>query len=323
MQSKLRICLFLGVMSILLMACHQSPEKVSSEQQDENFLKDPDIKKVYSILQKKHPDTISRIYTINRINKLDSKVDLFEVVTPEAIFYTNRTVDYIAVGSLLIGDQNHSVNITALPETQKQFQRAREKIQPLPALSQKVEDSSAPPQNEMTNIFNSLPLKSGFTYVYGTGENKIAVFEDPDCPFCQKFHKDLETMGPELNISVTVFPFVLESIHPHALDRVKNIFCTNNPTQSWQNWMLFAEKNRELGKNNMDVLWKKWSSVNAPISDCPQAVLVDTWQKVGHTLDFVATPTIVFSNGEILEKAPDSSILKQMFSDIQLNKSAE
>jgi len=35
-------------------------------------------------------------------------------------------------------------------------------------------------------LFDSLPLDQSFTVVKGKGERRLAVFTDPDCPFCRR-----------------------------------------------------------------------------------------------------------------------------------------
>jgi len=169
-------------------------------------------------------------------------------------------------------------------------------------------------------FFSSLPLKNGFTYTYGTGENHVAIFEDPDCPFCQDLHKMLEQIGPELNIKVTVFPFVMESLHPNALTRVQHLYCAPDATQAWKNWMLTAQAAREKGQKDMDKIWASWSPTNAPNNTCPQAVLAETWQMAGRQFGYTATPTIVFENGAVVEGSADKQVFQQMFEEVAKQK---
>ncbi|MEO7128528.1 MAG: DsbC family protein, partial [Rhodoferax sp.] len=40
--------------------------------------------------------------------------------------------------------------------------------------------------------FATLPVKDAFTVVRGNGKRKLAVFEDPNCPYCKHFERDLQ-----------------------------------------------------------------------------------------------------------------------------------
>lgn len=285
----------------------KSPEQIAAEKQKAAAA---EVSAVMETLKKKHPDTINVIYAVNRVNVGASM--LFEVVTSESVFYTDKDVNYILVGSLFTGEDKKVVNLTARPQVQEQLQKAREK-----ALADNEKNSVGG-----FDFFNSLPLKNGFVYTYGTGANRIAVFEDPDCPFCQQLHKNLEEFGGDLNVQVTVFPFVMESLHPNALARVKNFFCAPDPAKAWKNWMLTAAAARAKGDNDMDKLWSGWSAQNAPKNDCPQAVLAETWQSAGRQLGYTATPTVVFENGATVEGNVDRAAFEQMFADVAAQKSA-
>ena len=271
-----------------------------------------EVKFVIETMQKKHPETVKVVYAVNKVTL--GKVDMFEVVTPIDIFYTDKDVNFILVGSLFMGEGKSVQNITVRPEVQEQLRLAREKAPDATGTEKSVGGAE---------FFKSLPLSNGFTYTYGSGTNHVAIFEDPDCPYCQDLHKTLEQIGPELNIKVTVFPFVMESVHPNALKRVQYLFCAPDPTKAWKDWMLSAQASREKGQKDMDALWAAWSPKNAPNNTCPQAVLAETWQMAGRQFGYSATPTIVFENGAVIEGSADKQVFEQMFKDIADQKSQQ
>lgn len=271
-----------------------------------------EVKAVVEAMQKKHPETVKVLYAVNKVTL--GKVDLFEVVTPIDIFYTDKDVNFILVGSMFMGEGKAVQNITVRPEVQEQLRLARQNA------PESIEGTATEKTVGGSEFFKSLPLNNGFTYTYGTGANHIAVFEDPDCPFCQDLHKTLEQIGPQLNMKVTVFPFVMESIHPNALKRVEHLFCAKDPTTAWKEWMLTAATAREKGQKDMDALWATWSPKNAPNNTCAQAVLAETWQMAGRQFGFTATPTIVFENGSVVEGSADKQVFEQMFKDIAEQK---
>lgn len=282
-------------------------EKTAEEMQAET---NKDVQYVMTKMQEKHPDTTKVTYSVNKI--ILDKTSLYEVVTSEGVFYTDKDVNYILVGNLFTGDQSGVTNYSARPELAEQIKAAMAKME--------ERDPSRPKTLGGFDFFNSLPINSGFNYVYGTGENHVVLFEDPDCPFCQDLHANLEKFAAELNMKVTVFPFVMEGNHPNALNRVRNLFCSTNPTDAWKNWMLTAAAARADGKNDMDTLWASWSPKNAPKNDCPQAIMADTWQAGARQLGFSATPTVVFENGEVVEGNVTKEAFQQMFADVARQK---
>jgi thiol:disulfide interchange protein DsbC len=61
--------------------------------------------------------------------------------------------------------------------------------------------------------FDSLPLEWAIKRVKGNGSRKLAIFEDPYCPFCRKLEQDLRGMD---NMTIYVFLFPIDEIHPGA-----------------------------------------------------------------------------------------------------------
>src|SRR5882724_9538153 len=54
------------------------------------------------------------------------------------------------------------------------------------------QDVTAERRGELTRVsFNDLPLNLAFKIVKGNGKRKVAVFSDPDCPYCKRLEKDL------------------------------------------------------------------------------------------------------------------------------------
>lgn len=286
---------------------------LTAEQQEQQKLEmmRTRVDKVMEILKVKHPQAAEHVVKVNIIplnpnDTSESPEALFELVTPESVLYTTEDVSYFLVGNLFVGEGTSVTNVTQRPAVQQDLAAAR----------------SASPSQDQANyvsgpeVFSSLPLSSGFNYVYGTGENKIASFEDPDCRQCQRFHQILTENAANLNVTVTVFPFVLESLHPEALGRAKSIICSADPTSTWKKWMTEAATQPDL-----NAFWATWAPENAPTPDCPQAVLVDGWQQAGRSFGFSATPTLMFENGETAEGALDADQLMYMFQKVAQEKS--
>ena len=78
--------------------------------------------------------------------------------------------------------------------------------------------------------FENLPLDLAFKWVKGSGARKIAIFEDPDCPYCKVLDQTLKTMD---NLTVFVFLFPIEQLHPEAIAKSRAVWCAPNPSKAW------------------------------------------------------------------------------------------
>lgn len=83
--------------------------------------------------------------------------------------------------------------------------------------------------------FKSLPFDEAIRIVKGNGARKIALFADPDCPYCQRLEQDMRSMT---DVTVYLFLFPLEQVHPHALADAKAIWCSPDRATAWTNWMV-------------------------------------------------------------------------------------
>lgn len=80
--------------------------------------------------------------------------------------------------------------------------------------------------------FNKLPLELALKKVKGNGKRKIAQFTDPNCSFCQRLEKEFDKID-----DVTIYSF-LYPIFPGSDEIVRNVLCSKNPVQAWDDLML-------------------------------------------------------------------------------------
>jgi thiol:disulfide interchange protein DsbC len=90
-------------------------------------------------------------------------------------------------------------------------------------------------QELMVVDFSSLPLDKAIVSVRGDGSRKLAVFSDPDCPYCKQLDKDLESIT---NVTVYTFLLPLISIHPDAKRKAELILCAADPAKTYRDWMV-------------------------------------------------------------------------------------
>lgn len=121
--------------------------------------------------------------------------------------------------------------------------------------------------------FNTLPLDKAIKEVRGNGKLKVAVFSDPDCPFCKRLEAEFAKMT---DITIYSFMMPIPSLHPDAARKAELIWCQPDRAAAWTAWM------RE-GK------------MPPAVKACANPVAETT--SLGEQLGFTGTPTIVFPNG--------------------------
>jgi len=83
--------------------------------------------------------------------------------------------------------------------------------------------------------FASLPLADAITTVRGNGTRVLAVFSDPDCPYCRKLEQELAKLD---NITVHTFLYHLAELHPQARKHAIAIWCAPDRAAVWRDLML-------------------------------------------------------------------------------------
>jgi len=138
--------------------------------------------------------------------------------------------------------------------------------------------------------FSALPLDQAVKVVKGNGSRKMAVFSDPDCPFCKRLEQN--ELANITDVTIYTFLYPLEQLHPDAANKAKAIWCAADRSKAWQEWAL----------NNQ--LPKKSANCDAPIEKV--AALA---RRMGVT----STPTIFFADGKrMLGAYPAAEIEKAL-----------
>lgn len=128
-------------------------------------------------------------------------------------------------------------------------------------------------QRKLNTIkWNALPFDDAVTMRRGTGRRRIAVFSDPNCPYCKRFEKDLARLD-----DLTVHIFLYPVIKPESVTQTKSVWCSKDRAKAWNDLML------------RDIL-------PAAKPDCvtPVEKLVALGRKLGAN----STPTWFLENGE-------------------------
>ncbi len=168
---------------------------------------------------------------------------LYEVVMGDNIAYTDETARYFLFGHLF--DMKEQVDLTA--------QRRQAEI--------RVE-------------FPVHFLDNALVTVKGNGRRRLAVFSDPDCPYCRRLEAELARLD---NVTLYTFLYPIGSLHPEARDKAISIWCAPDRNRAWSAWML--------------------EGTTPTPAVCPHPV--DDNHTLGAQMGIVGTPTLIAEDGRI------------------------
>ncbi len=183
---------------------------------------------------------------------------LYEVQVDDQMVYTDTRAAYVLVGSIYD------------TETKRNLTEAR--------------------QRELNRVaFSSLPLELAIKKVKGTGERKLAVFSDADCPFCSRLENDLKAID---NVTIYTFLYPIDQLHPDAARKSRKIWCAPDKQKAWDEFFASGKLPDNAG-------------------DCDNPVT--TTAELGAKLRVTATPTLVFADGSLVPGAlPAAQIEAQL-----------
>jgi len=166
---------------------------------------------------------------------------MYEVVIDSTIVYVDGKVDYLVTGHVF--------------DTRTQ------------------EDLTARRSEEVLRVdFASLPLQLAFKIVRGDGSRSVAIFEDPNCPYCKKLEREIRTLN-----NTTIYIFLYPILSDDSVAKSTMIWCSKDPAAAWSKLMLDGQLPEKAAEG-----------CKTPIED----VLA-----LGQKLSVVGTPTLVFADG--------------------------
>ncbi len=180
---------------------------------------------------------------------------LFEVVMGKNAAYTDTTGRYFVFGHLF--DMKEQRDLTA----------------------DRVEKAAR-------IAFGELPLADAIKTVRGKGERVVAVFSDPDCPYCRKLESELDKLD---NVTLYTFIYPLEGLHPEAKDKSIAVWCASSRSKAW------AE------------LMKSGKVPTSRACDHP----IERNIQLGQRLGIQGTPTLLAADGRILPGAAPKERIEQ------------
>ena len=77
--------------------------------------------------------------------------------------------------------------------------------------------------------WKQLPLKDAIKTVKGNGKQQLAIFSDPNCPYCKKLEAELDKLN-----DVTIYTFIYP-LKAQSITVSKSIWCDPNQAYAWKN----------------------------------------------------------------------------------------
>ena len=176
---------------------------------------------------------------IDAVSKTPMK-GLWEVQAGGEVFYTDAKGDFLLHGTLI--DTKTRSNLTEA------------RLQKLNAIA-----------------FADLPLKNAFVIKRGKGTRKLAVFTDPNCPYCKRVEQELAKVD-----DVTIHVFVYPILGAGSTEKARHTWCASDRAKVWQDMML--------------------RGINAPAAQCDSRA-VDENVAFGQKNRITGTPTLIFADG--------------------------
>ena len=120
--------------------------------------------------------------------------------------------------------------------------------------------------------WNSLPFDWAIVTKEGDGRRKIAVFSDPNCPYCKVFEEHLAEIE---NLTVYIFPYAV--ITPKSVHQAKSVWCSSDRAKAWN-----------------DLMFHRIEPRAGPDCDTPVEELIHLGRRLGAT----STPTWFLEDGQ-------------------------
>ncbi len=142
-----------------------------------------------------------------------------------------------------------------------------------------AEDLTTSRQEAFSRVdVESLPFAMAIKTVRGDGSRILVEFEDPNCPYCRRFEREIVGLN-----NVTIYTFLYPVLSRNRTDpddsypQARSVWCSANRSHVWEEVMLKGVR-----------LPPAPASCNAPL---------DQNLALGRELKITGTPTLIFADG--------------------------
>ena len=130
---------------------------------------------------------------------------------------------------------------------------------------------------------DSLPLQSAIKIVKGDGKRQVAIFTDPNCPYCKQLEKEL------VNVTNVTIYTLLYPVLNGSMELSKKIWCSANQIKAWDDFML--------------------RSVAPTGKDCETPL--EALLKSGRENKVSGTPTLIFADGSVVGGMIPAAVIEE------------
>lgn len=181
---------------------------------------------------------------------------LYEIQVGDDIYYTDEKAQYLFVGNVMDLSTHKNLTKTRLDSLN-------------------------------TVKFTDLPMDLAFKTVKGNGKRVIAVFEDPNCGYCKRLRKELQSVD-----NITIYTFMYDILSDDSAVKSRNVWCAANPSQAWTDWMVNGK----------------------PVPEAPASCMSNPHDRImalGTKLHINGTPAIFFEDGSRVPGYIDAAALEE------------
>ena len=136
--------------------------------------------------------------------------------------------------------------------------------------------------------FSKLPFDDAVVTVRGDGSRKVAIFSDPDCPYCKQLENNMANVT---NVTIYTFMFPIDQLHPEAKAKTVGVWCSADRAKAWENLIRKGE---------------------VPSGNCDNPIARNV--ALAEKLGINGTPTVIVADGSIIPGAPTAAKLEKMLS---------
>ncbi|MEJ3960249.1 DsbC family protein [Brachymonas sp. G13] len=188
---------------------------------------------------------------------------LYEVLASgNNLFYTDAQGDFLLNGSML--------------ETRTQNDLTAERIDQLNAIA-----------------FDQLPTQDAFVTKRGDGSRQLAVFSDPNCPFCHRLEESLAKID-----NITIHTYLLPILGDNSVQRAGQVWCATDRVKTWEDWML------------------RKAEPAAAAASCDTGALERNVAFAQHH-GITGTPALIFANGKRVSGAIPTEEIEKLLAESQ------
>ena len=196
--------------------------------------------------------------TVKSVSK--SPIDgLYEVNLGTQIIYTDANANYLVLGDIVDARTRKNLTDARLSETNR-------------------------------IDFASLPFANAVKVVKGNGSRKMAVFSDPNCPYCKQLETTLKSID-----NVTVYTFLYPVLSPDSAVKSKSIWCSADRAKAWESWMQNHQAPTAAGTCDTAAIEKNLA--------------------LGRAMNVDGTPTVFLADGRRLPGAVPADQLDKALAD--------